>query len=773
LLGLNLGIFETDYQIGTELVLSDNLGEDQKVLRLSSQSSEECFLNKIVSKPRLSTLKVISTQSYIKRGPISISSNTNLKLNFPGNGTIDDPVRIEGFNITASGVQLISISDTTLYFRIANNILKGQVTTGGIGIHLDNVIHGTIFNNTIYDNEYAGIELGSSDDNTITNNTIYGSDILGMGIYLSYGENNIISNNTIYNCTNASIVSHDSDNTTISYNLVFDPIGFGAAIILGRSPNSTISSNTIHNHVQALAIESTTHSHIVNNVIHDSQSGIDLFTSSNYNRIAQNVIYNCEIGITLESSTHNIIVNNTIYSCYVGITIHNSSNYNRVAQNVIYDCEIGITFDFSIYNTISGNNISYAAEDGIGLGFSDHNIIFNNLVFDNDGNGINLWDSSNNIISNNTVFNNSNEGIVLSNSHYLMITNNTINDNPRGIMLWDCNNNIISRNKVYNNLFLGISLWHDLSPSHNNTVTRNDLSGNNPGRSQASDKGTNNVFSYNYWSEWTSPDANGDGVVDKPYVIVGSAYNQDQFSLVSSPSIHYLLLPIISTPIGGELLSDDVVIYWNTAVDTWGHNVNYNVYYSPDEGTTWIPLATSITSTSYTWDTTIVTSGTDYMLKVNATCTEELPIEYTSDIFELHNDEISTPTILSPKSGETLNGTVTIEWNASLDLVGHSIIYTVYFSSDEGATWTQLTSDLTSTSYSWDTTTIPDGLSYLIKVVTTCSEGEITEDISDGTFSIQNTIPTKPETLVTPGMTALMFLFAVMSLITIRKGKKR
>ncbi len=44
LLGLNLGGFETDYQIGTELALSDNLGKDQKVPRLASQKSVINFL---------------------------------------------------------------------------------------------------------------------------------------------------------------------------------------------------------------------------------------------------------------------------------------------------------------------------------------------------------------------------------------------------------------------------------------------------------------------------------------------------------------------------------------------------------------------------------------------------------------------------------------------------------------------------------------------------------------------------------------------------------
>jgi parallel beta-helix repeat protein len=397
--------------------------------------------------------------------------------------------------------------------------------------------------------------------------------------------------------------------------------------------------------------------HIVNNTIYNNDHGI-LLDNSNNCIIANNTLHDNDWGVSLWSSENNIIINNNVYNKTAtgwdgGILLQTAKN-NIISDNMIHRCFRGIILESSIHNTISNNKISQTDEDGIGLGFSDHNTIVNNTVFDNYGNGINHWDSNNNKISNNIIFNN-HDGIVLSRSHNHFISNNTVYDCPNGITLWDSNHNIISNNKVYN--CNGIHLWHDDIPSQNNTVTRNDLSSNNPwGGSQASDDGANNVFAYNYWSEWTSPDANGDGVVDKPYVIDGSANNQDRYPLVSLPSTLYLLLPIITSPNGGETLSGDTIISWTGAVDVWGHDVTYSIYYSSDGGTTWTPLETGLTATSYDWDTTTVNDGSNYLIKVAATCSEGLTNEDISDgVFTIQNIEptTTTPPTTTPKTTTT------------------------------------------------------------------------------------------------------------------------
>jgi nitrous oxidase accessory protein NosD len=58
---------------------------------------------------------------------------------------------------------------------------------------------------------------------------------------------------------------------------------------------------------------------------------------------------------------------------------------------------------------------------------------------------------------------------------------------------------------------------------------------------QAYDGGAGNMWnaSYggNYWADWTTPDSNGDGIVDLPYWIDGPAAAKDFLPLTESPQV--------------------------------------------------------------------------------------------------------------------------------------------------------------------------------------------------------------------------------------------
>ncbi|MFX0208315.1 MAG: hypothetical protein ACFFDT_20190 [Candidatus Hodarchaeota archaeon] len=99
-------------------------------------------------------------------------------------------------------------------------------------------------------------------------------------------------------------------------------------------------------------------------------------------------------------------------------------------------------------------------------------------------------------------------------------------------------------------------------------------------------------------------------------------------------------------------------------------------------------------------------------------------------------EDAPTVTVDSPNGGESLSETETLSWTAS-DADGDSLTYSVYYSADNGTSWAFLISGLTNTSIDWDTTTVPDGEDYLIKVVV--SDGTLTaEDQSDEVFTIDN-----------------------------------
>jgi len=88
----------------------------------------------------------------------------------------------------------------------------------------------------------------------------------------------------------------------------------------------------------------------------------------------------------------------------------------------------------------------------------------------------------------------------------------------------------VSFNRIWNNSF---------SRNHGATSVYD------PSHIQAYDDGTDNFWNStgsphgfgNYWGDWTSPDANMDGIVDNPYVIDGSAGAMDYYPLTQFPYI--------------------------------------------------------------------------------------------------------------------------------------------------------------------------------------------------------------------------------------------
>ena len=87
---------------------------------------------------------------------------------------------------------------------------------------------------------------------------------------------------------------------------------------------------------------------------------------------------------------------------------------------------------------------------------------------------------------------------------------------------------------------------YDASSSNivfNNTFIGNNGAGStyNSSHVQACDDGTNNWWNStdgygNYWSDWTSPDVDMNGIVDVPYVLDGGSGAKDYYPLTTTPT---------------------------------------------------------------------------------------------------------------------------------------------------------------------------------------------------------------------------------------------
>ena len=584
-------------------------------LKIESKKSTHVNESTFIHKSR------ISPSAYEESMPIVIDGNQNFTdqaaLNsWPGTGSQEQPYIISNLNITSTNDEqiLVKISNTDVYFRFEGNLLVG----GSGGIWIDNVKNGVFVNNTIYDNILGGIYLQFANHVRITNNTIFGIQE-GQGLY-SYDSDNItVSNNTIYNNANRGILADYSSECNFSENKIFG---------------------------------------------------------------------NKLIGISLRDSSNNVIQNNTI-----------SDNINS-----------GIVLGNSPYINITGNTISSNTFRGIEIGASHSTIIEGNIFYNNTMDGVSAGDSPPTLIANNLFYRNGRFAF-------------TIGDN--------------------------------VNITYNNIIDNNRISGD----MQALDEGSIADFiDNNYWDDWTAPDNDENGIVDLAYTIGGVPNNYDLHPRVYAypdNRIHILTRPLIISPeiiYDNQFVCGEMNITWGPSSDTFGHSVIYSVYYSSNNSQDWSELVSGLTTTHYEWNTSMVPEGTNYTIIVQAECSEGLVANrFLDTVFSIKMHTLSVPTILYPNGGEIINETVHIMWTEVVDSWDYEFTYTVFYSIDGGENWENLTSGWGITDFIWNTQGVPRGINNLIKVVAISSKGIMTEDISDGTFTLQEHILTKPTILVPIG----------------------
>ncbi|MFW9854372.1 MAG: polysaccharide deacetylase family protein [Candidatus Thorarchaeota archaeon] len=203
---------------------------------------------------------------------------------------------------------------------------------------------------------------------------------------------------------------------------------------------------------------------------------------------------------------------------------------------------------------------------------------------------------------------------------------------------------------------------------------------------------------------------------------------------------HFLSELKLTFPTGGEILNDTQIVNWTPVTDSWGHKAYFNVSISSNGGNSWQLIRTNLTTPSMIWDTRGSSDGSNYLVKIDALCSDGYSATVQSDLFTVQNQIhfLSVPNILSPSESEIMNGIVFLSWTASADIQGHTVDYVVQYSRDQGVSWIQLVAGITGTSYKWNTSSIPDGISYLIRVRARCSKGILSEGLAFGPVSLRN-----------------------------------
>jgi len=420
-----------------------------------------------------------------------------------------------------------------------------------------------------------------------------------------------------------------------------------------------------------------------------------------------------------------------------GISLNSVSN-GYIKNNTILNFEsVGIYLEQSFDCIITGNNVHHSTQNE----------------------GIFLAESGNNIISSNFVHDNELVGVVFHLSYHNLFSNNQVSFNSVGLSINSYNNTILSNTFSENT---GSGVIFD-SSSSNSIVKWNNFVGNYQGYSQASDGGSSNEFINNYWDDQTGPDENSDGIVDNFYNILGPAFNRDLFPLVNA---HELQQPTLIYPNGGETLKEIATIRWSSSTDSHDHEIIYSIYFSTDNGLIWTSIASGLETTSYNWETRRVSSGSTYLIKVVATCAEGLIITDNSDGVFTINNRLSRLNLFSPTGGQTVGGSITIQWTPVIDSDGQDVTYSLFYSVDNGSTWNLIVAELGTTSYTWNIRGLPEDSSCLIKVKATSSDDISTEVLIEMAIIIDNIGPPPDFSLL---MTFIAIIFIIPEFIIGRK----
>jgi len=392
-----------------------------------------------------------------------------------GLGTWTYPYIIENITIDGQGHDNgIDISNSDVYFTLQNCTLFNCGNSSNHGaIKLANVQKGTIFNNTLLNNNNNGIYSFKGDNLTISENIIKNNPY--GGIYSSSGDNVQIISNTIKNGSFGIEISGGNyftifDNiirnnwfTGISSNAEFSNItgntiiNSSKGISLTYSGGNNVEGNHINYNEHGIWISSVTDSNFTKNEINDNnRTGIYIQPWCKDNNFTDNSLINN--GILIDSGTLNqmttwyetIDSSNTVNSrpiyFYVNETGFTADKFTNAGQIILINCNDsmiknantsystnGILLYYCENITITASDISNNLREGIIIQKGAYNKLINSTVNNNgikwDGGGIEVSNSPYTYLYNNTVTRSFRDGIRISQSNHSSIIDNTINDN--------------------------------------------------------------------------------------------------------------------------------------------------------------------------------------------------------------------------------------------------------------------------------------------------------------------------------------------------------
>jgi len=176
--------------------------------------------------------------------------------------------------------------------------------------------------------------------------------------------------------------------------------------------------------------------------------------------------------------------------------------------------------------------------------------------------------------------------------------------------------------------------------------------------------------------------------------------------------------PLITYPSGGEIVDKSVTLRWSSGGDPDGDSLKYQIAYKEGDGGTWKYITTGYGVTSYTFDTSGWTEGSNAQFGVRASDGEEWgAYDYTEKFTINHNRPPAQPTQLSPANGAVVDRTevLTFRWKHNDDgaQAGYRIAWRTVSDSGVVGEWNYIPNGLsfvnsTSQYYNMPANTLPN-----------------------------------------------------------------
>lgn len=445
------------------------------------------------------------------------------------------------------------------------------------------------FNNTATGTDQDGITYQRVNGGSIINNTIRSTNLNGIGIDLSSRiilERNHVHDNLKYRYA-TGILAVDSQYIYSWHN---DLTGNYAGVTYSRTTDSIISDNDAGNNtefgigVYVYSSNITIDNNEISNITHEIWGdGINVENSSRITIVNNRIHGASSIGIMCYNLSEGLMVNNTLWNNGLqGISTDKSFNItieNNTADNIVSIASRQINI---LNNMVQGSGVARHIT-GIDFQWVSGGWIFNNTVTNHPARGINLYGSSqvtvekngvsgitsdsgaagicsldswNNKVIDNSVHNNRKGILINYNVTGLQVKGNSIFDNSAdGMYIYgsDTHATTITGNRIYANGGRGITLYlagpgHQIYNNYfNNTQNFVIVSSSPPNIWNTSKTSGRNIvdgpfLGGNYWANPTgtgfsqiTPDTNGDGICDSPYILASG--NADYLPLADAPSI--------------------------------------------------------------------------------------------------------------------------------------------------------------------------------------------------------------------------------------------